>query len=529
MYTLATFAALVFAAPAVDPDSVPLYTDLGDYHHAITTDAPLAQAYFDQGLRLAFAFNHQEAVASFQYAAELDPSCAMCWWGVALALGPNINAAMGRPEALLAYDAIGRAHSLLDDESEAEHAYVEALATRYAVDAPDARAPLDSAYARAMAAVVERWPGDQTAVVLYAEALMDLTPWAYWEGADRPLPGTERIVSLLEGVMAANPDHPGACHFYIHAVEEYHPERAVECAERLAALMPGAGHIVHMPAHIYVRVGRYADAVATNHHAIHADERYVADRGREGFYQIAYYPHNYHFLALAAMLAGQSAETLRAAEALGDDVPVELAAQFTVLQEMHAYLHLARAAFGRWRDVLDMALPDSSLRYATGLAWYARGIAAARTDNERVLQTALDTVTAVGATMSDEPFRSTLSIARHVLQAEQAALRGADTDAIAHLEAAVAVEDRLSYMEPPYWHKPVRHMLGVALLRADRFGDAERVYRQDLARFPSNGWALRGLEQALVGQGRAAEAASARAALAAAWASADIELPASTF
>ena len=309
MHTLLLLAFTTVIAGS-DPDSVPLYTDLGDYHHAIGTEVPRTQAYFDQGLRLAFAFNHQEAIASFRYAAELDPRCAMCWWGVALALGPNINAPMARTEALAAWQAIGEARARRQHASERERAYIDALEARYSADAPDARAALDSAYAARMAEIVRRWPDDETAATLYAEALMDLTPWVYWDGPNQPRPGTDRIVSLLEQVMAANPSHPGACHYYIHAVEQYHPELAVECAERLARLMPGAGHIVHMPGHIYIRVGRYADAVAANHHAIHADERFIADRGPEGFYQVGYYPHNYHFLAFAATMAGQSEEAL---------------------------------------------------------------------------------------------------------------------------------------------------------------------------------------------------------------------------
>ena len=522
-------AAAGFALSAPDPDSVPLYADLGSFHHEITTEETRAQAYFDQGMRLTFAFNHQEAVASFRYAAALDPSCAMCWWGVALALGPNINAGMAQPAALEAYDAMRRARAALDVENERERAYVEALAARYTADAPDARASLDSAYANAMRAVSERWPDDLTAATLYAEALMDLTPWAYWEGPDAPRPGTRTLVALLERVMARDPDHPGACHFYIHAVEQYHPELAVACAERLAALMPGAGHLVHMPAHIYIRVGRYADAVHSNHHAIHADEQYVADRGREGFYQLAYYPHNYHFLALAAMLAGQSAVALDAAAAVGDDVPVAVAAQYVPLQEMHAYLHLMRIAFGEWQAVLDMPLPDPSLRYATGLAWYARGVAAARLDRRALLDEAADSVASIAPTLTDEPFSSSIAIALRVLRAEQAFAEGRSRIGIDELARAATLEDGLAYMEPPYWHKPVRHMLGAALLREGRYVDAERVYREDLARFPENGWALTGLVAALEGQGKRDDAQRARAALSRAWSTADVELPASTF
>ena len=298
---------------------------LGDHHFAVTA-TPEAQRLFDQGLRLAYAFNHPEAERSFRAAAALDPGCAMCWWGTALVLGPNINLPMDPAAAAPAWEALSKARAAAAKVSDRERAYIEALTARYADPAPANRAPLDSAYSRAMAQVAQQFPTDLDAQVLYAESLMDLRPWDYWNAQGQPNPGLEQLVPILERTIAADSMNPGACHYYIHAVEKVNPTLAVPCAERLASLMPAAGHLVHMPAHIYARVGRYNDAVDANVHAVHADETFIADRpGQQSVYAAIYYPHNYHFLAFASALAGRSQEAITAATAASEHMPLEVA------------------------------------------------------------------------------------------------------------------------------------------------------------------------------------------------------------
>jgi tetratricopeptide (TPR) repeat protein len=493
--------------------SMKLLDGLGDHHHAITTKSPPAQRFFDQGLALAYAFNHPEAKRSFEEAARRDPSCAMCQWGIAFVLGPNINAAMDPAVNAEAYAASRRALALAPNVTAKERAFIEALARRYAEPAPENRAALDSAFARAMAGVAARFPRDDDATVIYAEALMDLTPWTYWTKDKRPLPGTTEILTALESIGARNPKHVGACHFYIHAVEAVFPERAVACAERLAALMPSAGHIVHMPAHIYLRVGRYKDAIRANEHAVHADEIYIADQRAENFYTVAYYPHNYHFLAFTATMAGLGSRALAAARAAAAKIPVDIAATAPDLQLLVAYPHVTLATFGRFDDVLREPLPRTDLRLATGLAWFARGMAFAASRHLDDAGAALDTVRATSAELSSNPGDPVLNIAERVLAAEISLRSGKPADAIVPLTEAKDIEDGLMYMEPPYWHQPVRHLLGAALLDAGRAAEAERLYREDLARFPENVWSLRGLQRSLVAQGKTKEADAVRARL----------------
>ncbi|MBT8489211.1 MAG: hypothetical protein KJO65_10355, partial [Gemmatimonadetes bacterium] len=316
---LTLFAALPWAAAAQGvPDGSagpPLYDDLGEHHVAVTTDSPEAQEYFDQGMRLYYAFNHAEAVRAFRAAQQLDPNCAMCWWGEGLAFGPNINLAMDGESALAAYAATRGALDRVNHASEKEGAMIEALAVRYAAGAPEERTHLDRAYAEAMGELAQDYPSDPEIRVLHAEALMDLRPWDYWTEDGRPQPGIQTALDGLGFVQEMDPEHPGACHFYIHAVEKLFPERAVPCAERLAGLMPGAGHIVHMPGHIYIRVGRYQEAIEANRHAIHADETYISDqRPAMGMYTAGYYPHNYDFLAFASMMVGQGDEAVESAQ-----------------------------------------------------------------------------------------------------------------------------------------------------------------------------------------------------------------------
>src|SRR5437867_2287501 len=312
--TLGTLVVVALPALRAPADTVPLYDNLGNHHHAVTTRVALAQQYFDQGLRLVFGFNHGEAIRAFNEAARLDPNCAICYWGTALAYGPHVNAPMDSAGGVAAWAAVQKAEAHLSTASPQEKAYIRAVAKRYAAGPPANRAPLDSAYARAMAQVVRSRPKDLDAATLYAEAMMDLRPWNYWkQPSGEPYPGTLEIVSQLERVIAADPNHPGACHYYIHAVEAVQPQKAVACAERLASLMPGDGHMVHMPAHIYIRVGRYAEAIQSNVHAVHTDETYIEDQHPAGVYPLGYYPHNLHFLSFAATMSGRSALAIDAA------------------------------------------------------------------------------------------------------------------------------------------------------------------------------------------------------------------------
>jgi tetratricopeptide (TPR) repeat protein len=506
-----------------------LLRGLGSHHHQITTSSPLAQRFFDQGLSLAYAFNHAEAGRSFREAARLDPQCAMCYWGAAFVLGPNINAAMDTAVVREAHQTAQKAVALSDRATPRERAYAQALATRYAPTPGASRAALDSAFAAAMRDVARAYPDDADAATIFAEAMMDLSPWNYWNADGAPRPGTAELLAALEGVLKRSPNHPGACHYYIHAVEALYPERAVACAERLAALMPAAGHIVHMPGHIYIRVGRYNDAVEANVHAVHADETYIADQRPQGIYPLAYYPHNYHFMAFAATMAGRGAQAVQAARGVVRNVPLDVAAAVPELQLLVPFSHLTLASFGRWDDVLAEPAPPASLRFPTAMVYYARGVALAAKGRMTEAGTALDSLRAIAAAVTVSPHREVLQIATHALLGEIHVRRGLTDDALRHFRAAMAIEDGLSYMEPPYWHYPIRHSLGAALLAARRPTEAETVYREDLKRFPENGWSLFGLRQSLLAQGKSAEAAEVALRLEKAWSRADVRLTGSRF
>jgi hypothetical protein len=524
--------ALLFLAaglPAQQP-AVPLYNDLGSHRRTITTRVPLAQQYFDQGLRLVYGFNHAEAIRSFTRATELDPACAMCWWGIAYAYGPHVNAGMDSASGVLAHKAAQQALSQSRTASASERAYIEAVASRYTAVPPAARAPLDSAYARAMAAVAQANPDDLDAQALYAEALMDLRPWNYWTPEGKPYPQTEEIVRRLEGAIARNPEHPGACHYYIHAVEAVAPEKAVPCAERLARLMPGVGHMVHMPAHIYIRVGRYGDAAQSNVHAIHSDETFIEGQKPVTVYSLAYYPHNIHFLAFVSTLAGKSAQALEASRTLRSKVNLDVARGVFMLQEMVPYHVLTLTTFGRWDEVLAEPLPPADLRMPLALAYYARGVALAAKGRFAEARAALDTVKAVdAATPADADQKTAVAVAAHALAGEIASRSGNADEGIAHFREALKIEEAGLYFEPPRWYYPMRHSLGAALLKAGRAAEAEAVYREDLRRFPENGWSLFGLAAALKAQGKTAEAAAVDQRFAKAWAGADVKLTGSRY
>ena len=517
--------------PAATGDGVPLYDNLGTLHRRVTTRVPRAQQYFDQGLRLYYAFNHEASVTAFREAQRLDPACAMCAWGEAMALGPNINAPMDSAAGVAAHAAVKRAGAKAASGTALEQALVRAAALRYAAVPPARRAGLDSAYARAMRELALRHGDDADVLALAAEAQMDLSPWAYWEASGAPRPGTAELVRWLEAALAINPDHPGACHFYIHAVEAREPAKAVPCAERLARLMPGAGHLVHMPGHIYIRVGRWADAIDANRHAVHADETFLegptAVRG--GVYEGGYYAHNWHFMAFAATMAGASALAQEASAQAAKVITPEMARTVPGAEPILPLPFYTAVTFGRWQEVLRLPLPPADLALASGMAHYARGIAFTALGRRAQARAALDTVRARGAALPAGDPRTVLEIAALVLEGELQ-LRNRDLAAsVRSLQRAVQLEDGLTYMEPPTWYYPVRHSLGKALLAVGRAAEAEQAYREDLARFPENGWSLLGLYQALSAQRKSAEAAQVQRRFEVAWRNADVTIGSSRF
>lgn len=531
MKSLVTPALLLVTAASLAAQSpTPLYTDLGTHHKAISTSAPDAQRYFDQGLRLVYGFNHPEAIRSFTRATELDPACAMCWWGIAYAHGPHVNAGMDSASGVLAYQAVRKARSLSSKAPAWQRSYIKALSARYAAVPTANRANLDSAYSRAMIAVARKYPRDLDAATLAAEAMMDLRPWNYWTPEGKPYPGSDEIVRKLEKVIAVNPQHPGACHYYIHAVEAVKPELAVPCAERLAQLMPGVGHMVHMPAHIYVRVGRYNDAAASNVHAIHTDEVFMEGQKSMTPYSIGYYPHNIHFLAFVSTMAGRSAQAIATARLLKSKIDMDVAKTAGMLQEMVPYYALTLTTFGRWDDVLAEPLPLAEMRFPTAMAWYARGVAYAAKGDGANAKIALDSVVAIdAATPGDAEFKAPISIAAHALMGEMAARNGDPDSAIGHFRKALKIEDEGIYFEPPKWYYPIRHSLGAALIKAGKNAEAETVFRDDLKRFPENGWSLHGLATALKAAGKTAEGAAVETRFEKAWSGADVKLISSRF
>jgi tetratricopeptide (TPR) repeat protein len=514
----------------------PLFDNLGTLHHPISTSSPKAQQYFDQGLRLVFAFNHEEAVNSFTEAARLDPEAPMPHWGTALALGPNINLPMDRESEKRAYEAIQKARALASTATPKEQAYIDALSVRYSI-APDAdRQALDRAYADAMGKVSARYPKDADAAALYAEAMMDLQPWDYWTSEGQPKGHATEIVSTLERALELNPDHPGACHYYIHAVEaSSNPERALPCARRLPDLAPGAGHLVHMPGHIYLRLGMYKEAVERNIHASSVDHDYLAHRQLSGVYPMGYYPHNVHFLWSALSMEGRSEEALKAARDLDRLVPWDVVAKAPALEEFAPTLLLTYVRFGKWNDVLIVPKPPSELTYTTVMWHYARGMAFAATTQSAQAEQELKALSGMVASIPEDRMMGgsrvldLAKIAELVLAGEIVAREGRYEQSIEKLRAAAELEDRLRYYEPPLWHIPVRHSLGAVLLQAGRPAEAEQVYRRDLTQHPHNGWALFGLKESLEAQKKQAQVKSADQEFQQAWARADVTLQASRF
>ncbi len=508
----------------------PLFRGLGDVHHAVTTTSPEAQRYFDQGLALVYAFNHDEAEASFHQAARLDPDMAMAYWGEALALGPNINLLEDDQRGKEAYGAITRAKSLEPAASEPEHAFIEALAKRYARDGV-MRPEQQRAYADAMRQVWKRFSGDPDAGALFAESLMDLHPWNLWTADGKPEEGTEEIVATLETVLASHPDHLGANHYYIHAVEASpHPERALKSAARLGKLAPAAGHLVHMPSHIYIRVGEYERAALVNMRAVKVDRDYIAARHPSGVYPMMYYPHNIQFLWASYMMEGNR----RGAEQSARDVLIAVTPEVVRAMPVGEFLLptvlFTQARFGLWDAALAEPAPPADFAYTNGIWHYVRGLAftaKGRTAEAEAEAKQLDAIEAAmppGRTVGFVPAKQLLKIGSATLAGEIAEHEGRRDDAVRHLRDAVVLQDAVPYEEPPGWYYPVRETLGAELLAQGKPAKAEEVFREDLRRNPDNGWSLFGLVECLRARKADHEAARAEAQFKKAWAHADVKL-----
>ena len=508
-------AAAAAAAPARAETDPPLMPGLGTHSYRITTKSRLAQQYFDQGLRLAWGFNHAEAQRAFRKAQRLDPDCALCYWGEAYVLGPNINVPMDDKAIAPAFAAAQKARSLATRATPRERALIEAVVARYASDPKADRAKLDAAYAEAMARAAARFPDDVDIAALYAEALMDLSPWNYWEADGMRLKAVVApLLGTLEGVLARQPDHVGAIHLYIHTVEaSSYAKRGERYADRLAKLAPQAGHLVHMPAHIYFRLGRYRDSLATNRVAVKVDEAYIQRFRPGGVYPLAYYPHNVHFVMVSAQMSGEGGTVVEAADKLSRVVPSEVARSVLILQPVKAAPYFAHAQFSDIATVLALPDPGADFPYIRAIWRYARGVVQAQGGNLDAARGELAEIERLVATTDFGPFnawkipaKEVGQIAAHVLKA-RIAQAGKDLDsAVRELQAAVALQDALPYMEPPYWYYPVRQTLGAVLAMKGDYQGARDAFRDSLARTPNNGWALYGLAQTYAREGKAREA-----------------------
>ena len=523
---------------AVPGQLAPRLQNLGNHKFPVTTNSPRAQLFINQGLMLAYGFNHAEAGRSFREAARLDPNCAMAYWGMALVLGPNINLPMPPEAEKPAYESIRKAVALKKTASEREQAYIAALAKRYSGEETPNRSALDRAYTAAMRELHDRYPNDLDAATLYAEAMMNLRPWNYWTRDMQPYPETLQIMSLLESVMSRNPNHPGAIHLYIHAVEYARPELAEAGADRLRNLAPGAGHLVHMPSHIYRRIGRYDDASKSNQDAAAADEDYIAQCRAQGVYPLAYYPHNIHFLWDSATMEGRSRVAIEAARKAASSIPPDAWRKVSLLHQFLVTPLFAYTRFGEWDLILNEPRPPEDSLFWTGVWYYARGLAytAKGKLDEATLElnrlreiAAQDSLEGYRVTFSRNGAKAILDIAAEVLAGELSAKRGDYDAAIARLHRGTLLEDNLIYNEPPDWHVPVRQSLGAVLLSAGRPAEAEAIYWQDLERNRENGWSLFGLWQSLRAQGKNKQAAAVEKRFHKAWQRADVTLTASRY
>lgn len=513
-----------------DKPGAPVFGNLGDHSMKITA-SPEAQTFFDQGVRLVFGFNHAEAIRSFREAARLDPECAMCWWGVSFALGSNINLPMQDDAIIPAWMALQHAQTLAPKASPKEQAWIAALSKRYAESKTADRAALNAAFAAAMGDLARQYPDDVDVLTFWAESMMDTQPWDYWE-ADLKTPkgNAAAIVATLEKVMQMSPNHPGALHLYIHAVEaSTTPERAEVAADRLLTLMPSAGHIVHMPSHIYYRVGRYADAAAANEKAAQVDEDYIAACRAQGFYPAGYYGHNIHFLWTSAEMEGRYQAAIDASRRLvkAVDAP-NLAKQMSIAELYNFTPVVTLLRFGKWKEILAEPAPDKALELDTAMWLYARAFAQANTGDLKGAKASRTRLAALQKIKFDKyvafgvPAEAMIPVALASVDGEIARKSGDLPGAVAHFQAAQKLERALPYTEPAYWHRPVAHLLGAALIEAGKPAEAEHVYHDSLHHYRRDGWALAGLVKALEAQGK--DAAQAKADLADAWKRADTKI-----
>ena len=511
----------------------PLFNNLGNLHFKVSTKNDRAQAFFDQGLKLSYAFNHAEAHRSFMEAARLAPEVAMNYWGQAFALGPNINDPQPNAARKQKYnEAMIKARALTSKASPKEQALIKALSARYSEDLNKDVAELNVAYMLEMEKVAAMFPKDANIQILYAASVMNTVPWNYWDKDGNPSPNIKEAKLALEKAMTLEPENPGGHHYYIHMVELPYPDLGEDSADKLASLMPGAGHIVHMPSHIYIRVGRYKDAVKVNQAAILADEDYIAQCFSQGLYPLGYYPHNIHFLWSSASLLGSSELAIDAAKKTAEKVPAGEFIDMPFLQDFASTPLLAYTRFGKWNEILSIPAPSSKIKHLSLIRHYARGIAFVRKGNIKEAEEELNAIDALKndpelenlVAAANNSSKSIALIAYEVVAGELAKLKGDLPNAIAHLENAVKYEDALVYTEPAAWHIPTRQNLGAALMKAKKYKDAENIYKEDLDVLRQNGWSLMGLYNAYIAQGKSSEAKKIKKEFKKAWEDADITI-----
>ncbi|HEY0678026.1 MAG TPA: hypothetical protein VGD17_07060 [Chitinophagaceae bacterium] len=531
----------VFCSPSFDPSKLdagkaPLFSGLGNHQYRITTSSSKAQQYFNQGLNLVYAFNHTEAGRSFKAAIQADSTCAMAYWGMGMVLGPNYNAALNPTSLADINEVMDKAVRYSGKVTEREKALIYALSKRFPREAVKDMTPFNEAYSAAMKQAYEKFPGDSDIAALYADALMNEHPWNLWLKDGSAQPWTPAIVKVLEDLLQKWPQHPGANHMYIHAVEaSRQADKALPSADRLRDMMPAAGHLVHMPSHIYIRTGHYHEGVIANEKASAADSNYITQCKVQGSYALMLYPHNVHFLAACAFLEGNSKKAIEAAWRVSRIADKKYLHENTTIQHYYIIPYYVMVQLGKWNDILQLQRPGASLKYPNAIWHYARGMAQAALGN---MQEAEKELGALRSFAEDASLKTLLiwennsasdlaQIALKVLDAEIAAKQRKYDAAITSLKEAVEIEDRLTYQEPPDWFFSVRHSLGHVLIKAGRFAEAEKIYLEDLVTFPDNGWALKGLYNSLKGQQREQEAAQAKKRFEEAWKHADFSLTSS--